>query len=142
MGPWLLAIVMALAHGLLAVFLVFGAPVAARKPLIMRWYLAMLVPTAAVNILGMACPLTVWEKYFWRLAGETPYRGGFISHYFVEPFHAPGLSPGDETLLLIAMVLWCAPWLGYSALKRLRPKSDSVGLEPETRPEVFETSNN
>ncbi len=142
MGPWLLAIAMALAHGLLAVFLVFGAPVAARKPLVMRWYLAMLVPTAAVNILGMACPLTVWEKYFWRLAGETPYRGGFISHYFVEPFYAPGLSPGDETFLLIAMVLWCTPWLGYSALKRLRPKSDSAALEPETRPEVFETSNN
>ena len=142
MGPWLLAIAMALTHGLLTVFLVFGAPVAARKPLVMRWYLAMLVPTAAVNIFGMPCPLTVWEKYFWRLAGETPYRGGFISHYFVEPFYAPGLGPGDETVLLVAMVLWCAPWLGYSALKRLRQPSDSAGLEPETRPEVFETSNN
>ena len=141
MGPWLLAIAMALAHGLLAVFLVFGAPVAGRKPLVMRWYLAMLVPTAVVNILGMPCPLTVWEKYFWRLAGESPYRGGFISHYFVEPFYAPGLSPGDETVLLIAMVLWCTPWLGYSALKRLRQPSDSAGLEPETCPEVFETSN-
>ena len=89
---------MALAHGLLAVFLVFGAPFAARSPRVMRWYLAMLVPTAAVNILSLPCPLTVWEKDFWRLAGETPYRGGFISH---------------------AMILWCSPWLAWSARRRL-----------------------
>ncbi|MXW74588.1 MAG: DUF2784 domain-containing protein [Acidimicrobiaceae bacterium] len=117
---WSLAIAMALAHGLLAVFLVFGAPVAAHRPRVMRWYLAMLAPTAAVNILSLPCPLTVWEKDFWRLAGETPYRGGFISHYFVEPFYAPGLSPSGETALLIAMVLWCLPWLLYPTVSRTR----------------------
>lgn len=127
-GPWTLAITMALLHGLLTVFLVVGAPFAARRPRLMRWYLAMLVPTAAVNLLGLACPLTVWEKDFWRLAGETPYRGGFISHYFVEPFYAPGLGPGAETVLLIAMVLWCTPWLIVSAVStssrtRLRQKA-------------------
>lgn len=82
----------------------------------MRWYLVALVPTALVNLAGMACPLTVWEKHFWRLAGETPYRGGFISHYFVEPFHAPGLRPGDETLLLVFVVVWCLSWLLYAAV--------------------------
>ncbi len=138
MGPWLLAIATALAHGLLAVFLVFGAPVAARRPLVMRWYLAMLVPTAAVNILSMPCPLTVWEKYFWRLAGETPYRGGFISHYFVEPFHSPGLSPGGETALLVAMVLWCLPWLLYPAVNRLRRSRDSATIEPDTNAEFLQ----
>jgi len=107
----------------------------------MRWYLAMLVPTAAVNILSMPCPLTVWEKYFWRLAGETPYRGGFISHYFVEPFHSPGLTSGGETALLVAMVLWCLPWLAYSAVNRLRRPSNSATNEPDTNAEVLEASN-
>ena len=119
---------MALLHGLLAVFLVAGAPFAARRPRLMRWYLAMLVPTAAVNIFGWPCPLTVWEKDFWRLAGETPYRGGFISHYFVEPFYAPGLGPGTETVLLVAMVLWCTPWLIVSAIgarSRTRVRQDA-----------------
>ena len=125
MGPWILAIMMALAHGLLAVFLVFAAPVAARRPLVMRWYLATAAPTAAVNILSLPCPLTVWEKYFWRLAGETPYRGGFISHYFVEPFHSPGLGPNGETALLVAMVGWCLPWLLYPAVSRLRTQDSS-----------------
>ena len=122
MGAWSLAIAIALAHGMLAVFLIVGAPLAARRPRVMRWYLVMLVPTAVVNLAGLPCPLTVWEKHFWRLAGETPYRGGFISHYFVEPFYAPGLRPGDETVLLVLVVVWCLLWLLYSAVSRLRPR--------------------
>ena len=114
------AIALALVHGLLAVFVIVGAPLAARRPRVMRWYLIMLVPTAAVNLAGLPCPLTVWEKHFWRLAGETPYRGGFISQYFVEPFYAPGLRPGDETVLLVVVVVWCLLWLLYSAVLRLR----------------------
>ena len=58
----------------------------------MPWYLAALLPIAVINIPRLPCLLTVWEKDLWRLAGQTPYRGGFISHYFVKPFHAPGLD--------------------------------------------------
>ena len=81
-GAWSLAIAMALVHGLGVVFLIVVAPLAARKPRLMRWYLLVLAPTAAINVAGQPCPLTVWEKHFWRLAGETPYRGGFVSRYF------------------------------------------------------------
>ena len=125
MGAWWLAISIAIAHGLLAVLIIVGAPLAALKRRMMRWYLVMLVPTAAVNLLQLPCPLTVWEKHFWRLAGETPYRGGFISQYFVKPFHSPGLSPSDETVLLVAVVVWCLSWLLFAALSRLRPRSGS-----------------
>ena len=129
MGVWLLAIAMALAHGLLAVFLVVGAPLAARRPRVMGWHLTMLVPTAVVNLASLPCPLTVWEKHFWRLAGETPYRGGFISHYFVEPFYAPGLRPSDDTVVLVVMVVWCLSWLLYSAVWRLRLRTGSAAPE-------------
>ena len=116
MGAWLLAIAIALAHGLLAVFIIVGAPLAALKPRLMKWYLVMLVPVAAVNLPRLPCPLTVWEKHFWRLAGETPYRGGFISQYFVKPFYAPGLSPGGGNVLLVVVVVWCLSWLLYAAV--------------------------
>ena len=116
MGVWLLAIAIALAHGLLAVFIIVGAPLAALKPRLMKWYLVMLVPVAAVNLPRLPCPLTVWEKHFWRLAGETPYRGGFISQYFVKPFYAPGLSPGGGNVLLVVVVVWCLSWLLYAAV--------------------------
>ena len=132
MGALLLASAIALAHGLLAVFLIVGAPLAARRPRLMKWYLIMLVPTGVVNLAGQPCPLTVWEKHFWRLAGETPYRGGFLSHYFVEPFHAPGLRPGDETVLLVLVVVWCLFWLLYSAIRRLRLRLRS-GSGPQSR---------
>ena len=118
-SSWL-AVAIALGHGLGIVFLVVGAPLAARRARVMRWYLLVLVPTAAINLAGRPCPLTVWEKHFWRLAGETPYRGGFVSRYFVEPFHSPGLRPGDETVILAAVVAWCALWLLYAAIRRLR----------------------
>ena len=131
MGAWLLAIAIALAHGLLVVFIIVGAPLAARRPRVMKWYLIMLVPTAVVNLPGLPCPLTVWEKHFWRLAGETPYRGGFISQYFVKPFYGPGLSPSGGDVLLIVVVVWCLLWLLYSAVWHLRlrrvadPQSDA-----------------
>ena len=117
----MLAFSIALVHGLLAVFLIVGAPLAARRPRLMKWYLIALVPTGVVNLTGQPCPLTVWEKHFWRLAGETPYRGGFISQYFVEPFYTPGLRSGDETILLVSVVIWCLFWIGYSAVLRLGP---------------------
>ena len=112
-------------HGLGILFLIAGAPPAAFRPRLMRWYLLVLAPTAAINLAGQPCPLTVWEKHFWRLAGETPYRGGFVSRYLVEPFHTPGLRPGDETLILIAVVSWCLVWLSYAAIRRLRRRSRS-----------------
>ncbi|MCY3662513.1 MAG: DUF2784 domain-containing protein [bacterium] len=121
MGAWAApAVAIALVHGLGIVFLIAGAPPAAHRPRLMRWYLLVLAPTAAINLAGQPCPLTVWEKHFWRLSGETPYRGGFVSRYFVEPFHTPGLRPGDETMILVAVVAWCAMWLLYAAIRRLR----------------------
>ncbi|MDE0654650.1 MAG: DUF2784 domain-containing protein [bacterium] len=128
MGAWAaLAVAIALAHGLGIVFLIVGAPPAARRPRLMRWYLLVAAPTAAINLAGQPCPLTVWEKHFWRLAGETPYRGGFVSRYFVEPFGATGLRPGDETILLVAVVAWCLVWLLYAAVRRLRQRSRTEG---------------
>ncbi len=124
-GAAALAIAIAVVHGLGIVFLIAGAPPAARRRRLMRWYLLVVAPTAAVNLAGQPCPLTVWEKYFWRLAGEAPYQGGFVSRYFVEPFHSPGLRPGDETLILIAVVAWCLVWLSYAAIRRLRLRSRS-----------------
>ena len=138
-GAWLLAAAIALAHGLLAVFLIVGAPFAARRPRVMAWYLVMLVPTAIVNLGRFSCPLTVWEKDFWRLAGETPYRGGFISHYFVKPFHSDGLGPAGEDLLLVSVVVWCLSWLLYSAVHHLRKRLRSGSIPHSDAHPILDT---
>ena len=81
----------------------------------------------------------LWKKHFWRLAGETPYRGGFISQHYVEPFYAPGLRPVDETALLVVMVVWSMSWLLYSAVWHLRLRSRS-GPESHTGPALDASS--
>ena len=136
---WLLAAALALAHGLLALFLIVGAPFAARRLRLMACYLVVLAPTAVVNLAQMPCPLTVWEKDLWRLAGETPYRGGFISHYFVKPFHSGGLGPAGEDLLLILVVAWCSTWLLYSAFWHLRLKPRGNSVQQSATPAVLDT---
>lgn len=120
MVAWLLAAAVALAHGLLAVFVVAGAPLLVRRPKLTPWYLAAVLPIAVINIPRLPCLLAVWEKDLWRLAGQTPYRGGFISRYFVEPFYAPGLDASGETALVVVVTAWCLGWLAYAAATRLR----------------------
>ena len=120
MAAWLAAAAVALVHGLLAVFVVVGAPLVVRRPRLVPWYLAAVLPIAVVNIPRLPCLLTVWEKDLWRLAGQTPYRGGFISHYFVEPFYAPGLDASGETVLVVIVTAWCLGWLAYAAATRRR----------------------
>ncbi|WP_419933076.1 DUF2784 domain-containing protein [Candidatus Poriferisodalis sp.] len=123
MAAWLAAAAVALVHGLLAVFVVMGAPLAARRRRMMPWYLAVVLPIAAINIPRLPCVLTVWEKELWRLAGRTPYDGGFISHYFVEPIYAPGLDASGEIVLLVIVTAWCLGWLAYAAATRRRARS-------------------
>lgn len=123
---------MALVHGLLAVFVVVGAPLAARRQRLMPWYLAVVLPIAAINIPRLPCLLTMWEKDLWRLAGQTPYRGGFISHYFVEPFYAPGLDSSGETVLVVIVTAWCLGWLAYAAATRLRSGAQAARVRKAT----------
>jgi len=125
-AAWLAAAAVALVHGLLAVFVVVGAPLTARRRRLMPWYLAVVLPIAAINIPRLPCLLTVWEKDLWQLAGQTPYRGGFISHYFVEPFYGPGLDAGGETVLVVIVTAWCLAWLAYAAATRLRHRARSA----------------
>ena len=120
MIAYILAVLMAISHGLLAVFLVAGAPFAISRPRLAKWYISALIPTAIVNLAGQPCPLTVWENHFWRQAGETPYSSGFISHYFIKPFYAPGLGPHEDVILITLMTIWCSLWLLVAIISRLR----------------------
>ncbi|WP_419943852.1 DUF2784 domain-containing protein [Candidatus Poriferisodalis sp.] len=128
---WLAAAV-ALFHGLLAVFVVVGAPLVVRRRRLMPWYLAVVLPIAAINIPRLPCVLTVWEKDLWRLAGQAPYRGGFISHYFIKPFHAPGLDATGESVLVVIVSAWCLAWLAFASTTRLRSGAQASRVRKAT----------
>jgi hypothetical protein len=84
----------AVSHLSLIAFLLAGGFVARRRPGVAKTHLGILAATAAVYIGGFDCPLTVWEKDLRRLAGDHVYRGGYIEHYLVSPFHPGGMNTG------------------------------------------------
>jgi hypothetical protein len=84
----------AVSHLSLIGFLLAGGFVARGRPSVTKAHLAALAATAAVYAGGFDCPLTVWEKDLRQLAGDQVYRGGYIEHYLVSPFHPGGMSTG------------------------------------------------
>ena len=116
-----LANAMALLHLGFIALLIVGGPLAMRRPRLFWIHLTALGSAIAVNLTGMACPLTVWEKGLDRLAGNGTYDGGFISHYLVEPIYAPGM---DGTVNLMILAAWMVPTaVAYTALGRSKVRT-------------------
>jgi hypothetical protein len=61
------------------------------------------IPMALWGILvefsGWICPLTPWENYFRRLAGEEAYKGDFIGEYILPLIYPEELTRNIQLLL-------------------------------------------
>lgn len=84
----------AVSHLSLIGFLLAGGFVARGRPAVTTAHVATLAATAAIYAGGFDCPLTIWEKGLRQLAGDQVYRGGYIEHYLVSPFHPGGMNKG------------------------------------------------
>jgi len=96
-------VVVALHLGFIAFVIAGGALVLCRP----RWALVHLPAVAWVawlELTGATCPLTPLENLLRRRAGERGFEGGFIEHYLLPVIYPPGLTPGVQTLLGIAVV--------------------------------------
>ena len=93
-------------HFAFIAFLVVGGPAGRRWPRLVPVHVAAIAATAAINLSGSDCPLTVAEKHLVRRAGREPYEGGFISHYLVEPVHPTGI---DGRVNLVLLSAWMVP---------------------------------
>src|SRR5688500_8249470 len=47
-------------------------------------HMACILVVVSESLLGIPCPLTVWERDLRRLAGQTSYRGEFIANWIHE----------------------------------------------------------
>ncbi len=113
----LLAAVVSLLHFLFIVWVVFGALLTRRRPLLRWLHLGSLVWGVLVEILPWPCPLTPAENWLRGHAGLTPYAGGFLLHY-LDAMVYPDVPPG---LLTIGAVAVCLLNLGiYTARFRRR----------------------
>ncbi len=82
-------------HLLFIGFVVGGAFLAWRWPRIIWVQLPARVYGALVEFVGFTCPLTSLQNYLLRRAGDSGYRGGFISHYLVQVIYPPRSDPGN-----------------------------------------------
>ncbi|MEO8697833.1 MAG: DUF2784 domain-containing protein [Acidimicrobiales bacterium] len=95
----------ALTHFAFVGFLIAGGPLVRRHPRVLPAHLATIAVTAAINLSGSECPLTVLELRLLRASGRVPYDTGFISHYFVEPFHPSGINGRVNLVILSAWMI-------------------------------------
>jgi hypothetical protein len=95
----------AMTHFAFVAFLISGGPLSRRFPRVRPAHIATIGITAAINLSGSDCPLTVFEMKLLRASGRVPYDTGFISHYFVEPFHPSGINGRVNLVLLGAWMI-------------------------------------
>ena len=96
----------ALTHMAIVGFLIAGGLLARRFPRLRPAHLATIAIIVGVNLTDSDCPLTMLEMKLLRADGRVPYDTGFISHYFVEPFHPAGIN-GRVNLVLLCV--WMIP---------------------------------
>ena len=114
------AVVVALAHLAVVVFVVAGGFVTGNRRALLCAHLAVVASVVAVTVAQQPCPLTELELRFRTLGGVPAYRGGFIEHYLVRPVYSPGLRPSVE--LLVNAVAVTANLVAYGRVATRRDR--------------------
>lgn len=109
----LLADLVLIAHLAFIVLVIFGALLALRW----RWAVLLHLPAltwgAWIELSGGVCPLTPLENQLRRAGGGSGYQESFIEHYIVPLIYPPGLTPGIQTGLGLALIAWNLALYGW-----------------------------
>jgi hypothetical protein len=111
-----LATLVVLAHFAFILFVMFGGLLALRWRWVPWAHIPCFVWGAGIEVVGGICPLTPLENHFRRLAGESTYGEGFITHYLGPLIYPAGLTRGTQFVLL--GILLAVNLLGYSLVIR------------------------
>ncbi len=87
-----LAIAVAVLHLAFITFVVAGGVGVLYRPRLAWAHAPSAAYGAAVMLAGWTCPLTPLENWLRSLAGEAPYGGGFIEHYWAAAFGGESFS--------------------------------------------------
>ena len=98
-------------HLLFILWVVFGALLTRRRPVLRGLHIASLIWGVLTEILPWPCPLTLLENKLEQMAGIEPYQGGFLLHY-LDKLVYPDVS---ATVLTVAAVTVCLANLAYYA---------------------------
>jgi hypothetical protein len=126
-----LAVCVLALHALFIVWIVFGALVTNRRPLLRGLHIASLIWGVLVEVTAWPCPLTLLENWAEAKAGVEPYQGGFLLHY-LDKLVYPDLS---SATLTIAGLVVCGfnlafyagqIWLAVRKTNREKLRTDSA----------------
>lgn len=129
---YLLVIVIALLHSLVAMYLL-SLPIMLFRKNIPVWYLKIHLVifsiAAGFHFTSGVCPLTFAENYCRGLGGLQTYQGNFLNHYAEELFHfsIPNLLVSNAIIVLaglLTVVLFKKYW--YSKRLQVADVSNSV----------------
>jgi hypothetical protein len=117
----LLADAVVLLHLTFITFVVAGAALVFRWPLLALLHVPALLWGAYAEFSGALCPLTPLENRLRALAGASGYHGGFVEHYLIPLIYPETLTREWQILLgIIVVTINAAIYLAWGASRRRR----------------------
>ncbi|MEO5590196.1 MAG: DUF2784 domain-containing protein [Gemmatimonadaceae bacterium] len=102
----LLARTVAAVHITYTVFVVVGSLLVLVWPSLLWAHLIAVLWAGATLGFDLGCPLTPWEKRFWRNGGVEPYPEGFLQHHVLHTRFDPATERRNHILLGSGAVLF------------------------------------
>lgn len=78
-----LARIVAALHISYTVFVALGSILVLAWPSLMWVHLFAVAWAGLTLMFDLGCPLTPWEKRFWKMGGVEPYEEGFLQHHIL-----------------------------------------------------------
>ena len=95
----MLARAVATAHTGYVVFVVLGSLLVLLWPSLLWVHVAAVAWAVLTMVFDFGCPLTPWEKRFWRLGGVEPYEEGFLQHHVLRTRFNPENARRNHIIL-------------------------------------------
>lgn len=100
-----LARAVAAMHVAFVLFVVLGSFLVLRWPALLWWHLVAVVWATATLAFDLGCPLTPWEKSFWRRGGREPYAEGFLQHHILRTLASPEHSRRNHIAIGVGVLV-------------------------------------
>ena len=111
-----------LVHFAFILFVVGGAFLVLRWPVLLWLHLPAAIWGAWIEISGGLCPLTTLENRFRLSAGQEGYEESFVEHYLMPVIYPGGLTRGMQLWLAAGVVTVNVVLYGYLLLRRRKTR--------------------
>ena len=95
----MLARAVAAAHTGYVAFVVLGSLLVLLWPPLLWVHIAAVTWAVLTMLFDFGCPLTPWEKRFWRLGHVEPYEEGFLQHHVLRTRFDPANARRNHVVL-------------------------------------------